>query len=98
MTFRSDAVAVRLAVRSWLGYRLPVTSEIVNLCEACGFAVHPDNEVVRAVTITQGGPHTKPVILRGEQVILFHQACWGSGVGGFEASDRGTPDEVEAPS
>lgn len=58
--------------------------------EACRFSVHPANEVVRAVTIRQGGPHTKPVFIRGERVVLFHAACWGSGVGGFEGDARGT--------
>lgn len=64
------------------------------LCEACGFALHPDNEVVQAASVTQGGPHNKPVVIRGERVVLFHEACWGSGVGGFEASGRGRLHDV----
>ena len=70
----------------------------MNLCEACGFPLHPDNEMVQAVSIRQGGPHNKPVVIRGERVVLFHEACWGSGVGGFEAVDRGTLEDVASKS
>jgi hypothetical protein len=66
----------------------------VTTCEACRFPIHPDNEVVQAVTIRQGGPLTKPVVIRGERVVLFHAACWGSGVGGFESNARGTLEQV----
>jgi hypothetical protein len=52
------------------------------------------NEVVQAVTIRQGGPHNRPVLVRGERVVMFHEACWGSGVGGFEASGRGRLTDV----
>lgn len=59
---------------------------------------HPANEVVQAVTVRQGGPHKKPIVIRGERVVLFHEACWGSGVGGFEASGRGTLEDVASRS
>ena len=64
------------------------------LCEACGFALHPANEVVRAVTVRQDGPHNKPTVIRGERAVLFHEACWGSGVGGFEGVARGKLEDV----
>jgi hypothetical protein len=54
--------------------------------------------MVQAVSIRQGGPHNKPVVIRGERVVLFHEACWGSGVGGFEAVDRGTLEDVASKS
>jgi hypothetical protein len=68
----------------------------IALCEACGFPLHPLNEIVRAASIRQGGAHNKPVVVRGERVVLFHEACWGSGVGGFEATDRGKLEDVAA--
>jgi hypothetical protein len=33
------------------------------------------SEVVRAASIRQGGSHQKPVVIRGERVVLFDEAC-----------------------
>lgn len=69
------------------------------LCEVCGFAIHPDADVVQGEAIIRAGLNLKnePVLVAG-RVYLFHAECWGAGLTGYKEIDRGFLAEVQARS
>ena len=76
-----------------------MTSEIVNLCGACGLPVHPDNDVVQGEQIIRAGLNTKDEpILQPGRVEYFHEGCWSLAAQDYKELDRGPRDEVESRS
>ena len=69
------------------------------LCETCGFAIHPDAHVVQGEAVIRAGPNLKnePVLVPG-RVFLFHAECWGAGLAGYKEIHRGLLSEVQARS
>jgi hypothetical protein len=76
-----------------------VTSQVVNLCGACGLAVHPDNDVVQGERIFRVGLNQKKEpILRPGKVEYFHEGCWSLARQDYKEIDRGPRHDVASRS